>query len=284
MLPFSLAPFNFWWSGFVGILLLLSVIQSAALKPALIRWFLFGLGQYLVGASWIYVSISTHGGASWLLAGTLVFLFASANAGVVLAQGFVFQKYFSNSLVLAFPALWFLKEWSTTWFLSGFPWALVGYGHVGTPLAGFPPLVGVLGSGAVMVLMASLFFCAIRSAGRVRLWFAVSSVAPIVLGLLLTMVNYGRPAGDVLSVSLVQGNIDQQTKWQRSSVQPIIDRYSNLSESEWGRDLILWPEAAITLFRDSAEPLLENFQHRGKQSGTALVLGIPTRDSVSFFN
>ena len=39
--------------------------------------------------------------------------------------------------------------------------------------------------------------------------------------------------------------------------------------------LIVWPEAAITLFEHEAGDLLERLAWRGEQSGTALVLGLP---------
>ena len=39
--------------------------------------------------------------------------------------------------------------------------------------------------------------------------------------------------------------------------------------------LLIWPEAAITLFEHEAGELLEGLARRGEQSGTALVLGLP---------
>ena len=78
-------------------------------------------------------------------------------------------------------------------------------------------------------------------------------------------------------MSLVQGNIDQAVKWRAESVMPIIQRYTDLTESEWGQDLIVWPEAAITLHRDLAANLLEDWSVRGSAAGSGLVLGLPSR-------
>lgn len=284
MLPLALSPFDFWWSAFVGILLLISVLQATSLRRSLWRWYLFGLGQYALGASWLYVSVNTHGGASPALAGMLVFLFVAGISLVVLAQGYVYQRFFSGSLfglIGAFPALWFFKEWTTSWLLTGFPWALVGYGHLQTPLAGFAPVVGVFGTGYVMVLISALLFLAIQQRRAVYIGFAV---VPFLVGLGLGQINFTRPAAEPLSVSLIQGNVDQRTKWQRSQVQPIIDRYTHLSKAEWGRDLIVWPEAAITLFADQASVLLDSLDQRGKDSNTGLLLGLPSRNDESYFN
>jgi apolipoprotein N-acyltransferase len=94
LMPLALAPFDFWWSGIIGLVLLLSVIQSAPNRRALWRWYLFGLGHYGIGASWVYVSIHTHGGASPLLAFAVVFAFVAGLAllfisGFSLALGLV---------------------------------------------------------------------------------------------------------------------------------------------------------------------------------------------------
>ena len=52
--------------------------------------------------------------------------------------------------------------------------------------------------------------------------------------------------------------------------------------------LLIWPEAAITLFEHEAGELLEGLARRGEQSGTALVLGLPRlqvqAESYSFQN
>ncbi len=287
MLPLALAPFHFWWSSIVGLLLLLAVLEAAPLKRALWRWYLLGLGQYSLGASWLYVSVNTHGGASPLLAGFLVFLFVAAISLVVLIQGFIYQRFFAGSilgLIAAFPALWFFKEWSTSWLFTGFPWALVGYGHVQTPLGDLAPFIGVFGIGYLTVFMAAALFASFRRATEKRFIFLIAAALPIVVGLGVQKVRFTEPAADPISVSLIQGNIAQQTKWQRAQINPIIERYLQLSESEWSRDLIVWPEASITLFKDSATQLLSALDQRGKAAGTGLLLGLPSREAGQYFN
>ncbi len=288
LLPLSLAPFDYWWSGIVSVLLLLALLQGASFKQALWRWYLFGVGQYLLGASWVFVSIHTHGGASVLLAGMLTAAFVAAISLVVLAQGYLFQRYFSYvgaGWLLVFPGLWFLKEWATTWLLSaGFPWALLGYGHLSSPFAGFAPVVGVLGLGFVLTLFTSLMFAGItRLRGQRWPWLA-SAASLAMIGSTLGFIQHTIPGAEPLKVSLVQGNIAQETKWRRSQVLPIIRQYTGLSETEWGRDVILWPEAAITLFVDSAGSVLTPLDDRGQETQTALLLGLPRREGEAYFN
>ena len=124
------------------------------------------------------------------------------------------------------------------------------------------------------------------------------AVAPWLLGLALSAVQWVAPAGG-RSAALVQGNVDQAVKWLPESRTPIVERYLDLSEPYWGssahgRDapssaltesfegsLMIWPEAAITLFEHEAGELLEGLARRGEQSGTALVLGIPRVETLA---
>ena len=59
------------------------------------------------------------------------------------------------------------------------------------------------------------------------------------------------------------------------SISPIIEKYLRLSEPYWGADLILWPEAALTVFEHEVPELLARLDARGRRTGTALILGIP---------
>lgn len=288
LLPLSLAPFDFWWSGLISVFLLLALLQGASFHQALLRWYLFGIGQFLLGASWVFVSINTHGGASVLVAAGLTGAFIAAISLVTLAQGYVYQRFFSHLQLFwipAFAALWFFKEWSTTWLLwAGFPWALLGYGHIHSPFAGYAPLIGVLGVGFVVALCAALLFAAVTNLGRRRLVWLLSASGLIGSGLLLGLLNFTQPISEPLKVSLVQGNVAQQTKWRRDMVEPIIRQYVGLTEAEWGRDLVVWPEAALTLFADSAGSVLQPLDVRGDYSGTALLLGLPRRQDGTYYN
>jgi apolipoprotein N-acyltransferase len=73
----------------------------------------------------------------------------------------------------------------------------------------------------------------------------------------------------------VQGNIAQATKWQADNRLPIIQRYRSLTEPHWGADLIVWPEAAITVFEHQAGELLDVLDRRGRDTGSGLILGLP---------
>ncbi|MFB3078056.1 MAG: apolipoprotein N-acyltransferase, partial [Lysobacterales bacterium] len=106
---------------------------------------------------------------------------------------------------------------------------------------------------------------------RLPLTFAL---LPWVLAGALSMFHWVAP-GESREAALVQGNIDQAVKWLPENRGPIIDKYMELSAPHWGVDLMLWPEAALTLFQHQAADVLAALDARGRTSGTGLILGIP---------
>jgi apolipoprotein N-acyltransferase len=282
LLPLSLAPFDWWPLGILSVLIFLESISGGSPGRILIRFYLYSLGTFALGVSWIYVSINVYGGAPPILAGFLVILFILAWSLNGLLLGFVYIKwarYFPRGHLFAFPVLWVLSEWFRGWFLTGFPWIYIGYGHLSSPLAGFAPVAGVLGISFVVVLSAVLIHQFLEQRkpvlilGVLVIWLS---------GFGLSQVDFVEEKGQV-TVAAVQGNIDQHSKWQRKMVMPILNKYTDLTSGHWGADIIVWPEASITLFRENAGNFLQGLDEKGKRSGSTVVLGIPDRDEDGSF-
>ena len=58
---FSLAPFNFWPLAFVTPGVLYLVTRTGSVRRVMFRFYLYNLGMFGVGASWIYVSVHVYG-------------------------------------------------------------------------------------------------------------------------------------------------------------------------------------------------------------------------------
>ncbi len=264
--PLGFAPYDVWPLTVAAMAALYwSLRQAGARRPFLHGW-LFGVGKYGVGVYWIYVSIEVYGNASPWLAGTLVGLFVAGMALFHGAAAWLFARLRGGGAVeaLAFAAIWTLTEWVLTWFLTGFPWLFAGYAMLDTPLAALAPVGGVL-----LVSFAIAF----TGAGliRWRVWQAPALAALLwFAGVALSQAPWTKP-GASKSVSIVQGVVAQETKWRPASQEPIRERYAALSESAWGSDLVVWPEAAITTPLHLAQPFLDDMAERASGS---LVLGL----------
>jgi len=272
-------------------MLLLAVTQSAKLATGVLRYYLFGVGLYTSGVSWFFVSIHVHGGASVLLATFLVLLFALAISLLCALQGYVYLRFFRFlplGLLLGFSAIWVLREWVMSWLFSGFPWLLLGYTQIDTSLVGYAPVLGVYGLSALVLVITAVLYLQIEAVvngsnqARVARVALVMVISVWIVGHFLT--GYEHTQGEkTVSVSAVQGNIDQRTKWTRRMIVPILETYTSLTSSEWGRELIVWPEASITLFRQNAFGQLDRLDQMAGDSGSTLVLGIPDRDANGGF-
>lgn len=290
LFPLAFSPIGFFPAAVLSLTLLILCVAGDTVSVArgTLRFYLFNVGLYGVGVSWIYVSINTHGNASPALAGFLVALFVLAFSLFGLIHGYLFMRFVRPlvfGLLIGFPCLWLLREWTFTWVLTGFPWLFAGYGTLDLPLQGWIPVLGVIGTGLLVVLQASLLAWFAMAPSRHRALVGVISVVAIWTGgWSLTRLEFVRPAGDIVKVAAVQGNIDQAVKWRREMVGPIIDTYLGLTNDHWDADLIVWPEASITLFREDAAPLLNVLEARAAEEDAALLLGLPDRGDQGEFN
>jgi apolipoprotein N-acyltransferase len=287
-LPLSLAPFDWRLADVVSIAALFVALRGVrAARAAWIGW-AFGLGKYGLGASWVYVSIHEYGHATPLLAGALVALFVALLAlfPAIMAVAFAAIRDWKQTSrevpvlreALAFAGCWVALEWVLTWALTGFPWLYAGYAHLGDPLRHYAPVGGVLlvslaaAVGAVAIVAAALERT--RAARALALCVAL---LPWLGGLALGEIEWTQP-GPGGRVALVQGAIPQDHKWVAEHTRSILDTYRHLSAPHWQNDLVIWPEAAVTLFEHQADGYLREMSARARAGGAGLVLGIPAAE------
>jgi apolipoprotein N-acyltransferase len=151
----------------------------------------------------------------------------------------------------AAAACWTLSEWLRGWLFTGFPWLAVGYAQVPGPLAGYAPLGGVFlaslaiaGSAALAVHLATVL-----EARRHRAAFAATAalVALWAAGFALRGVEWSHPVRDPVSVSLIQGNVEQDVKFEGAYREITLAIYADLVAQAQGR-LIVLPESALPMF------------------------------------
>jgi hypothetical protein len=122
--------------------------------------FAYGLGFFLCGVSWIYVSLHDFGAMPAPLAALATLLFCAFLALFPALAGYLYAKVpFSASVKLGifFPAAWTLLEWTRGWLFTGFPWLAFGYSQIPSgPLSGYAPVFGVYGVSLVTVVSAGL--------------------------------------------------------------------------------------------------------------------------------
>jgi apolipoprotein N-acyltransferase len=291
LVTLSLAPYNFWPAAILSCCLYLGLLRSCPVRLAAWRGWLFGLGLFGTGASWVFVSIHEHGNAGVLLAGFLTTLFCAGLALMHALFAWIYARYLRDlmaGMLVGFPALWVLFEWIRSWLFTGFPWLYIGYATLDTWAEGWIPVIGVFGVSLLCAFSASCLYLAyMRRHVQAYVVYFTMVASLWLIGWQLQQAKWVAPASATpLTVGIVQANIPQELKWQREYYEPTLALYESMTEPLLGRDIILWPESAIPNYYQRARGFLDPLAERAAEEGTALISGIPWRPegSRAYFN
>lgn len=293
MLPISLgagalavagfAPFDFWPLPMLSLAVLFTLLaRTASMRAGFIVGLTWGLGFFIAGVSWVFVSLSVHGGMAAWLAALATFLFCAVLALFPAAVGALQARWPVSPalrLLLLMPLAWGVTEWVRGWLFTGFPWLVAGYSQVpASPLAGYAPLVGVYGVSFLLALIAALLAWSVTTRGRhaPRAWAAVAIVALGVGGQALRGVAWTTPDGAPTTVALLQGNIPQDLKWQPEKAQATLESYARMATASPAQ-LIVLPETALPLFEsDLPDSYRAGLASLGRKNGGDVLTGVPT--------
>ena len=214
----------------------------------------FGLGFFLAGVSWVYVSLHTFGGMAPPLAALATFLFCALLSLYPALAGF-FYLHLSPPpgwrRIGLFAALWMLGEWLRGWILTGFPWLATGYAQTPpSPLAGYTPVLGVYGvsllTAFLAALLATLTVEFVNRRHRQSAWIfrLLAAATLLAVGALLTCLRWTQPTGDPVRVALLQGNVAQELKWRPERFEESLRAYYQLAQASPAQLTIL-PETAL---------------------------------------
>ena len=276
LITFSLAPFNAWPLALISLAGLHYLLSADKKQQGFSLGAFFGIGLLLSGAHWIFVSINDYGGTGTPIA-VAITLFFCCGVGFLAAPFFGFyQRYLAHTLLgssLGFAAIFLLSEWFRTWFLTGFPWLLVGYSQVDGPLASWAPIIGTLGVGLLLAFSAALVSLSVQK--RCHWAWLAAPLLLFALGPWLNTLDWTQKKSDkAYSVALVQGNTPLEEKWDPAYKDAIMQNYLDDVEALNGTDIILLPETALPEYLHRARPWLKSADKALSLSDSALITGI----------
>jgi len=245
----AFAPLQWWPLSFLSLAILFSAWYKATPREAAWQGYAWGLGCFIVGVSWVYVSMHDVGGMPAPIAAMMTLLFALYLALYPALSGWLFARLRANALLAIFliGATWALGEWLRGYIATGFPWLAIGYAQAPpSPLAGYAPVLGVYGVG---------FAVAVIAAALADFWHARRPL-PLVLAAMILLAGAGlrtvqwtQPQGEAFTVSLLQGNVPQSLKWDPQRLKLSLDTYADLARAHPAQLMVL-PETAIPLMFD----------------------------------
>jgi apolipoprotein N-acyltransferase len=182
--------------------------------------------------------------------------------------------------VLFAPATWVATEMGRTYIWDGFPWELLGYSQVTVlPVAQVASVVGVYGLSALIALVSASAACVALDRSRRRWWPLAGSLVLVLAigawGAVRLRTHALTTQGTPIRVGVLQGNIEQDQKWDPSMRAPIMDRYINMTREAIGRgaQFVLWPESSTPLPYEQDVASGDAIRRLAQQAHITLLIG-----------
>ncbi len=264
-------------------------VESKGLRRSFELGFLTGIITFLGILYWIIVAVHTYGNVPLIPSG-LILLLLVAYLSLFMGAFTLFTRFVQIrsglQTILFAPLLWVGLEYLRTYLVTGFPWASLGYSqYLNLRFIQIADITGVYGPSFVIVLVNATLFEVVRQASKRTCPFKeVIFTALILLGLsiygYLKLGTIARQSMQetVLKIGLVQGNIDQSVKWDKSFQTETLTTYQRLSYrvAEEKPGLIIWPETATPFFFQDAEEYQPFILNIPKKTNAFLLFGTPS--------
>ena len=244
-----------------------------------------GLVYFAGTVHWVTNSVHFYGGIPIIPASLITLLLCSYLAlypALFGAAAVHLSKNQRKLFFIAAPALWTALELARTYVFSGFPWSLLGYSqYLALPVVQIADITGVYGVSFLIVLVNAAVAEFAMDRKKYPILISAAIVMAIVLG--YGFVKVQSPEGsERITISVVQGNIEQDRKWDPAYQAETFGIYTRLTREalQDHPDLVLWPETATPFYFNAASPVdsymtsaLVSFV---KENKVPLLFGSPT--------
>jgi len=246
---------------------------------------IFGIVYFAGTVHWVTNSVHFYGGIPIVPASLITLLLCSYLAlypALFGAAAVHLRKNHGKLFFITAPALWTALELARTYVFTGFPWSLLGYSqYLALPVIQIADITGVYSVSFLIVLVNT----AVAETGMDRKKYFLLINAAVVMALVLGygFVKLRAPEGtDKITITVVQGNIEQDKKWDPAYRAETFGVYTRLTQEAFKDrpDLVLWPETATPFYFGAGTPVesamtsaLVSFV---KENKVPLLFGSPT--------
>jgi len=275
------APFYYWWLCYVLLIPLLIACQHSNPETRMLRGALFGITYFGIGSYWLTKTLVTQVDFSWPMALFSNFLIAGACA--LAPTVFCWLAGYANKIKILVPillsALWVFTEDIRFQVFGGGPWISLGQSQLESPIAGFYPLIGEVGSSGVVILISFCILSVLKNEVKAKV-HSVRIVMPLIMILLLGFGQWSKQqqwttkSADKITLAMVQSATSQQHKMQAIGEIQRLNELTNLSQEYLGKaNLIIWPETVVTLEKHHVVNSLTALHNRAKNHNSTLLIG-----------
>ncbi len=293
LLILSFPKFGNGMVAWVALVPLLFALEGAPCRGTGFRiGFLAGMVAHTGILYWI-VNVVVQYGYLPVVVGVLALLMLSAYLSLytgLFAAAVVHLRQRGVPCWLSAPLTWTVLEYLRSFLMTGFPWESLAYSQYRfIHLIQISDLTGIYGLTFLIVMVNAVLFDLMSSRFSRRSAFKEAAVA---LALVLLVSGYGQwrisqireKIGNAKEreVALVQGNIDQNVKWDPQYQSKTIEIYRSLSLAPpLGEGaLIVWPETAVPFYFQRREPLQERVVDIARTKRSSMLVGSPSYREV----
>jgi len=297
LLVLSFPPFDLYMFSWIALLPLLISLYGKSPKRAFFLGLLSGLVYFSGIIFWVFNPLYFYGGIPLILSIILVIalcVYLSLYVGVFsILFNYLLSRSRFPALFLA-PVLWVTLEFLRTYAFTGFPWSILGYSQykflIFIQIADITGVYGI--SFLIMAINGALFDLLILPKRQIEMplferWPMFVGLVVLCLSIVISL-SYGiwrlsiNEGNHTIRASVIQGNIEQDRKWDVRFQREIIETYKGLSEEAALKSpsLIVWPETATPFVFGHDKDLTQEVTEFQKTLGIHLIFGSVTVKGV----
>lgn len=288
LLILSFPNFNIWlfaWFGFVPVFF---ALKDKSRKDAFFLFFITGIIFWSGIIYWL---------AHVTLVGTIVLILYLALYFAIF--GLIIRactKHSTPYVLIFIPSVWVLLEYVRGHFFTGFPWALLGYSqYLNLPVIQVADITGVWGI-SFLVMLVNVGIVEIIWAIRNKLRLRLKRIIIFLISVLILTLGYGYyringirlpigRQGTRMKISVIQGNIPQELKWDERYSEFVLEKYLKLSRlaAKENPQMIIWPEAAVPGILGEDDWVYKEIFSLAKEMKIPLLAGAVVKDRGNYF-
>ncbi len=299
LLVLGFPPFDFYPLAWIALIPLFVSLMEKNAKASFYLGMLTGFVYFVGTVYWIFNSIYFYGNIPAVLSLLILIalcLYLGAYVGVFSVLLNFLSRHSRLPVLFTAPVLWVTLEFLRTYALTGFPWSVLGYSQYKfLTLIQISDITGIYGvSFLVAALNGAIFDVMVywpKRLSRMPLYGRWQITIGLIIFSLVVAVSlfYGMwrlktvEKGRNMRVSVIQGNFEQEKKWDVKFKRQIIDSYKRhtLKASLDYPELIVWPETSIPFVFGQDEALTAEIREFQKTLESYLLFGGVTVKDVS---
>lgn len=281
------APLGWWWLSVVALAGLMAALPTATARGWGVRLWWGGTGYFGTALFWIvepfFIQPEIHG---WMAPFALLFMAAGMALFWGLAGLIAASLARGRAALVALVPLMVGAELLRGWVFTGFPWAMIGHGLIGTPLMQVAAIAGA--GGLSLLLLGAALLPVLGSSSGTRSAGATLAVILLGTGWVWGSAQTGLPPDREQVVRLAQPNAPQAEKWVEENIFLFFNRLLDQTEApaEQALDMVLWPETAVPFLLEFPGDGLVMMADAAAAQGqdTLLGFGVQRQEGERFFN